>query len=122
MYLLNLPALYNLFFFSKNKYNKKSFVIGGNELRGNKFNLNWCHISLDSTSYSVNEHEKYLTVVLNRSGFLGETSFVSIAAKSGTAKNGEDYSTNTFSQVQFNPGQTVAKWKVKVLDVCNFFF
>ena len=89
-------------------------------MKGNKFNLNWCLISLDSTSHSVNENEKYLTVVLNRSGFLGETSFVSIAAKSGTAKNGEDYSTNTFSQVQFNPGQTVAKWKVKVLDVCDY--
>ena len=52
---------------------------------------------------------------------MGETSFVSITTKNGTAKDGEDYSGKTFSQVQFNPGQTIASWKVKILEVCFVF-
>nr|XP_023681767.1 FRAS1-related extracellular matrix protein 2-like [Paramormyrops kingsleyae] len=89
---------------------------GGNELKGHLFSLNWCWISLEKEYYVVDEEAKFLEVELKRRGFLGETSFVSIGTRDGTAKKDEDFRGKSQKQVQFNPGQTTASWRVRILS------
>uniref|UniRef100_A0A672PEX0 FRAS1-related extracellular matrix protein 2-like n=1 Tax=Sinocyclocheilus grahami TaxID=75366 RepID=A0A672PEX0_SINGR len=91
-------------------------VNGGNKLKNQQFRLNWAWISLEKPNYAVDEQDKVLEVILRRRGFLGETSFVGIGTLDGSAEMEKDFLGKSQKQVQFNPGQTTATWKVRLLS------
>ncbi|KAM6911118.1 FRAS1-related extracellular matrix protein 2a [Lycodopsis pacificus] len=88
---------------------------GGNKLKGQQFRLDWAWISLEKEYYVVDEEDTFLEVVLRRRGYLGETSFIGIGTQDGGAKKDEDFKGKSQRQVQFNPGQTRATWRVRIL-------
>ncbi|RVE63941.1 hypothetical protein OJAV_G00141250 [Oryzias javanicus] len=88
---------------------------GGNKLNGQQFRLDWAWISLEKEYYVVDEEDKHLDVVLRRRGYLGETSFIGIGTQDGSAKKNEDFKGKLQKQVQFNPGQTRATWRLRIL-------
>ncbi|XP_017273702.1 FRAS1-related extracellular matrix protein 2a [Kryptolebias marmoratus] len=89
---------------------------GGNKLKGQQFQLDWAWISLEREYYVVDEEDKFMEVVLKRRGYLGETSFIGIGTEDGSAKKDEDFKGKSQKQVQFNPGQTRATWRVRILS------
>nr|XP_043898522.1 FRAS1-related extracellular matrix protein 2a isoform X2 [Solea senegalensis] len=112
----------NICYVLRNKENATSDVFhfsvedkGGNKLKGQQFRLDWAWISLEKEYYVVDEEDKYLEVVLRRRGYLGETAFIGIGTQDATAKKDEDFKGKSQKQVQFNPGQTSASWRVRIL-------
>lgn len=93
---------------------------GDNTLYGQQFFFNWAWISFSQSKCNVSESDGSLIVTLNRRGFLGETSFVSVKLHNGTAIENEDFEITRSNQVQFSPGQARASLKVKIIDDLNF--
>ncbi|KAI5099849.1 FRAS1-related extracellular matrix protein 2 precursor, partial [Silurus meridionalis] len=88
---------------------------GRNKLKEQHFRLDWSWISLQKQHYVVDEQAGVLEVVLRRRGYLGETSFVAIGTLDGSAEKDKDFRGKFQKQVQFNPGQSTATWRIKIL-------
>ncbi|XP_028977079.2 FRAS1-related extracellular matrix protein 2 [Esox lucius] len=88
---------------------------GGNKLKEQQFQLDWAWISLEKEYYVVDEQNGFLEVVLKRRGYLGETSFIGIRTQDGSAEKDLDFQGRSQRQVQFNPGQARATWRVRIL-------
>ncbi|KAM6136377.1 LOW QUALITY PROTEIN: FRAS1-related extracellular matrix protein 3 [Phoenicopterus ruber ruber] len=86
---------------------------GGNVLKIQAFRLNWAWISLEKKNYLVDENSKFLEVTIRHRGYLQET-FISIGTKDGTAVKDKDFKGKPQKQVQFNPGQASATWRVRI--------
>lgn len=88
----------------------------GNTFPQQTFSIVWSRVGFSQEFYLVNETEGVLEVSLQREGFLGDSSFVRVEMIATTARLFDDYSSFGSMHVQFNPGQTHAKWKLRIID------
>ena len=93
---------------------------GDNTLFGQQFYFNWAWVTFSQPEFNVSESDGHLIVTLNRRGFLGETSFVSLTLHNGTATENDDFAITRSNQVQFSPGQAKATLKIKITDDVNY--
>ncbi|CBY08706.1 unnamed protein product [Oikopleura dioica] len=91
---------------------------GGNKREDLKFICRWSFVSLAKEMITVDEADKELIVTVKRRGYLGETAFVSVNTNDILAEKSLDFKNVAISsnQVQLNPGQTDAVWKIRILD------
>ena len=91
---------------------------GGNSVKNQRYVFQWSFISLKEELLIVDEVEKELIISIQRRGFLGETSFVTVEAQGSLAEIDIDFTSQGISsrQVQINPGQSEAVWKIKILN------
>ncbi|XP_071544014.1 FRAS1-related extracellular matrix protein 2-like [Panulirus ornatus] len=89
---------------------------GENQLEPQVFKLAWSWVSLEKEVYEVNETSEMLIVTLRRRGYLGETSFVTMDLQNKTAHTDLDLHYSYARQVQFNPGQKSAQWRLRLVD------
>ncbi|XP_064877235.1 FRAS1-related extracellular matrix protein 2-like [Oncorhynchus nerka] len=89
---------------------------GGNRVTQQPFRVQWAWVSMDTRLYMVQESSQFLEVTLRRRGHLGETSFVTVSVHDITTERGQDYQASPPRQVQFNPGQTQAVWRLRIHD------
>ncbi|XP_051903655.1 LOW QUALITY PROTEIN: FRAS1-related extracellular matrix protein 2-like [Hippocampus zosterae] len=90
-------------------------VAGGDKRTGQRSSAERCRISLEKDSYVVGEGDVFVEVLLRRRGYLGHTSFVGIATRDGSAEEDRDFRGVPRGQVRFDPGQTGASWRVRIL-------
>ncbi|XP_064795225.1 FRAS1-related extracellular matrix protein 2-like [Oncorhynchus masou masou] len=89
---------------------------GGNRVTQQPFRVQWAWVSMETRLYTVQESSQFLEVTLRRRGHLGETSFVTVSVHDITTERGQDYQASPPRQVQFNPGQTQAVWRLRIHD------
>lgn len=70
-----------------------------------RFEMYWSVIELTRTNLVICENIGTLTIQLVRHGAIEQMAFVSIRVREMSAKNGDDFSPSTASQVQFEPGK-----------------
>ncbi|WAQ99625.1 FREM2-like protein, partial [Mya arenaria] len=88
----------------------------GHSLENQPFHLQWAWLSFKTDSYHGNETDGYINVTLQRRGYLGETSLVTVEVREKTASLGRDVSRQFAQMIQFNPGQTEKQWRLAIKD------
>ncbi len=71
-------------------------------------------VEFGKTSYSINENEKSALITLNRSGYLGQASEISLSYANGSA-NKDDYTPNAYS-VHFEANETTKTVSVPITN------
>ncbi|WAQ99640.1 FREM2-like protein [Mya arenaria] len=88
----------------------------GHSLENQPFHLQWAWLSFKTDSYHGNETDGYIDVTLQRRGYLGETSLVTVEVHEKTASFGTDVSRQFAQMIQFNPGQKEKQWRLAIKD------
>ncbi|XP_070564197.1 FRAS1-related extracellular matrix protein 1-like [Ptychodera flava] len=88
----------------------------GNVLRGQRFDFHWTVIQLRRPEYIVCENIGTLSLSVVRSGYLDQSSFVTIKVKDQTAVARQDFIPSRAEQLQFDPGVSTATWSVTIVD------
>ncbi|XP_026527535.1 FRAS1-related extracellular matrix protein 1-like [Notechis scutatus] len=76
--------------------------------------LKWSKIELQQDMYEMCEKEEMLSLKITRSGFMGDSAFVTMKVNEMTALSGKDFILPPSKLIQFDPGMSKKMWNIAI--------
>ncbi|GIY43648.1 FRAS1-related extracellular matrix protein 1 [Caerostris darwini] len=93
----------------------KVSVNGSTFAKEYRMDFQWAAIYFPYAEYSVCEDSVSLDIIIQRSGNVNVSSYVTISAIEQTAREGLDYVSRRVSKIQFDPGTIETTWKIVIV-------
>ncbi|KAG8178824.1 hypothetical protein JTE90_015377 [Oedothorax gibbosus] len=102
--------------FQTTDYFTFSLVVNGTfHKKEYRMDFYWAVVFFPYAEYYACEKDGALNIIIQRSGNLNVSSYVTISGIEQTAKEGLDYVSRRVSKIQFNPGQAEVAWKIIIV-------
>ncbi|XP_022534044.2 FRAS1-related extracellular matrix protein 1a isoform X1 [Astyanax mexicanus] len=88
----------------------------GNTGSAHKLEFSWARVELTKTEHSVCEGQGPLSLTIQRTGNMQDSSYITVKVKEITASVGKDFMPAPSALIQFDPGMSTRQWRLELLQ------